>query len=453
MKKRVKDIITMSNIKKIVVVLLLLVAFSAKAQEKKWTLQACVDYALENNILVVQGQNTILSSQQDVIATKGQFLPSVNAGLSQNTSFGSVTDFRTGFLIDQTSQTTNANLNANQTLFNGFRLLNQYKQSQLSLETNQLELNRVKQDVSLNVVNAYLNVVFNIENLDLAKAQYQFSEKQLEQVKALVSAGVQPEVNVFDAKATLGQDFQRLTVAQNNYDLALLSLSQLLQIPSEGFLVAKIEVVVPSSELLYDSAKPIVDYALENRFEIKVAEKNIENAALSTQIAKSGFLPMVTMGYSFGSRVNFNNVAKDEKSFFNQLNNQKTHNLNLNINVPIFSQFSNRTNVAKLKIQEENAKLGLEQSKLTVEANVLRAFADAKAAYKTYEASKLSVTAQKIAFNNAKERYDIGVMNNFDLEQSRLRLLNAEASLVNAKFDFIFKTKVLDFYLGKPITD
>ena len=139
-------------------------------------------------------------------------------------------------------------------------------------------------------------------------------------------------------------------------------------------------------------------------------------------------------------------------SFFNQLNNQKGHRFSLNVSVPIFSQFQNKTNVAKAKIQEENAQLNLKQAKLDVEANVQRAFTDAKAALRAYEAAKSSLQSQQIAFQNSQERYDIGAMNAFDLEQSRLRLVNAESSLINAKYDFIFKTKVLDFYLGKPIT-
>ncbi|HIC30330.1 MAG TPA: TolC family protein, partial [Flavobacteriaceae bacterium] len=190
----------------------------------------------------------------------------------------------------------------------------------------------------------------------------------------------------------------------------------------------------------------------DNRYEIKVAQKNIENSALNTEISKSGYLPSVTFNYGFGSNVFFTNLIDTEDSFFNQLNNQKGHRFSLNVSVPIFSQFQNKTNVAKAKIQEENAQLNLKQAKLDVEANFQRAFADAKAALRAYEAAKSSLESQQIAFQNSQERYDIGAMNAFDLEQSRLRLVNAESSLINAKYDFIFKTKGLDFYLGKPIT-
>ena len=434
-----------------VFIAVLFVGLSASAQEKKWSLQECVDYALENNITILQGENAILTNEQNVDAAKGQFLPSVSGFVGHTLTLGNRELFP-GQFVNRTDNSTNASVSLSQTIFNGFRLTNLYKQSQLNLETSQLELNRIKDDISLNVVNAYLNVLFNIENLDIAKAQYEFTKKQLNQVKQLVDAGVQPEANIYDAEATLSRDLQSVTVAENNYELALLSLSQLLQLPYENFEVEVIKLDDPSATLMYDNATPIVNYALENRNEIKVAEKNIENSQLNIDISKSGFLPTVSFGYGFGSNVFFTNLITTEDSFFTQLNNQKGHRFSLNVSIPIFSQFQNKTNVAKAEIQQQNAQLNLEQTKLNLESNVQRAFADAKAAFRAYEAAKASLESQKIAFQNSQERYNIGAMNAFDLEQTRLRLVNAESSLINAKYDFIFKTKVLDFYLGKPIT-
>ncbi|WP_299249738.1 TolC family protein [uncultured Lacinutrix sp.] len=427
------------------------VGFSAYAQDKVWTLEESVKHALENNISIVQAQNTLLLNEQDIIASKGSFLPSVSGSAGHSLSVGN-TELFPGQFADRTSNSTSFSVGANQTIFNGFRLTNVYKQSQLNLETNQLELQRIKDDISLNVVNSYLNILFNKENLESAKAQYEFSKKQLNQVQELVDAGVQPKANIYDAQATLSRDVQSVTVAENNYELSLLSLSQLLQVDFAGFDVEVIDVVDPSAELMYDNVNPILNYAIENRSEIKVAEKNIESSKLSTEISKSGFYPTVSAGYSFGSNVFFTNLTDTEDRFFQQLNDQKAHSFRLSVNIPIFSGYQNKTAVAKSQIQEQNALLGLEQAKLTLEANVQRAFTDAKSALRAYEAAKVSLESQELAFSNSEERYNIGVMNAFDLEQSRLRLVNAEASLINAKYDFVFKTKVLDFYLGKPIT-
>jgi outer membrane protein len=420
--------------------------------QKKWTLQECVTYALDNNITIRKAENTLLINDQDIIASRGSFLPTVTGSASHGLSLGQAQLFE-GSFVNRTSNSTNLGIRVSENVFNGFRTTNLYKQAQLNLETSQLELARIKDDISLNVANSYLNVLFNKEQLETAKAQYNFSVKQLQQVKDLVDAGTQPRVDIYDAEATLANDEQAVTVAQNNYTLALLSLSQLLQLPFEGFDVQVIEIDSPSEALLYNNVSPILEYAFANRNEIKIAEKNIDNSEINTQLSKAGFLPSVSLGYSFGTNVFYTNASNIvEESFIRQLNNNKGHNFNLNVNIPIFSQFQNKTAVAKSLIREDNAKMDLDQAKLDLEANIQRAFTDAQAAFKTYEAAKKSLQAQELSFNNSQERFNIGAMNSFELEQSRIRYINAQSSLINAKYDFVFKTKVLDFYMGKRIT-
>ena len=420
-------------------------------QEKKWSLQECVNHALEHNITIKKAENTLLINDQDITATKGRFLPSVSASASHSLNLGQAELFP-GSFVNRTSNSTNLGIRVSETVFDGFRNTYLHKQSELNLETNQLELNRIKDDISLNVANAYLNVLFNKERLETANAQYDFSKKQLEQVRNLVDAGVQPKVNIYDAEATLANDEQAVTIAENNYTLSLLSLSQLLQVPFEGFEVEVIEVDSPSEALMYNNISPILDYAFENRNEIKVAQKNIENSELSTKISKSGYSPTVSLGYGFGTNVFYTNLSTTEESVLRQLDDNKGHSFNLSVNIPIFSQFQNKTAVAKSKIREENAQLDFEQAKLDLEANIQRAYTDAQAAFKTFEAAKKSLESQELSFTNAQERYNLGAVNAFELEQVRIRFINAQSSLINAKYDFVFKTKVLDFYMGKPIT-
>ncbi len=432
-------------------VLALLLGFISFSQTKKWTLMECVTHAIENNITVKQGENTLLMNDEDIKAAKGNFLPSLGANVSQNLSFGQ-TELFPGEFVNRTSYSTGLSLGLSQTVFNGFRNTYFAKQARLTKETNELELNRIRDDISLNVANSYLNILFNKERLEVAQAQYEFSLKQLDQVKDLVESGVQPRANVYDAEATLSNDAQAVTVAQNNYNLALLSMSQLLQVPFEGFDVQVIEIDTPSAELMYSDFKPILNYVLENRNEIKVAEKNIESAQINTEISKAGFYPSVSASYGFGTNAFYTNLIDTEASFFNQLNDNKGHSLGLNVSIPIFSRFQNKTSVAKNKIQVENSKLQLEQAKLDLESIVQRAFTDAQAALKTYVAAQKSLESQELAFSNAQDRFSLGSMNSFDLEQARFRLINAQSSLINAKYDFVFKTKILDFYLGKQIT-
>ena len=420
---------------------------SSISQEKLWDLQQCVDYALENNISILQAQNTILSNDQDIIASKGNFLPSLSSNLNQSMSIGTV-ELYPGEFADRTFNSSSVGFNLSQSVFNGFRNLNVLRQSKVNLERSENELNKIKDDVSLNVANNYLNILFSKENLALAKSQYEFSSKQLEQVRNLVEAGVQPQANIIDAEATLSLDEQNLTTAKNNYKLSLLNLAQLLQIPLEGFNIVSIDIEVPSENLLYTDIEPVLNYALVNRNEIKVANNNIDLAKLNTKISKSAYLPSVSFGYGFNASANFSNLSSDN-SFFQQINDNKGHSLNMNISVPIFSRNQIKTNVAKSRIQENNTDLGLIQAKLNVEATVQRAYTDASAALKSYQAAKKSLQSQEIAFENSQQRYQLGAINTIDLEQVRFRLLNANSSLINSKYDFIFKIKVLDFYMGK----
>ena len=439
-------------IKNNVITGLLLLGISSFAQQQKWTLKSCIDHALQHNISIKQTENTLLLNQQDIIAAKGQFLPSVNASASQGLSLGTSL-IAEGIFANRTSHSSNIGVNVSQNVFNGFKNIYNYKQSQLNLETNKLELNRIKDDISLNVVNAYLNVLFNKENLETAQAQLNFSKKQLAQVKDLVDAGVQPKANVYDAEATLSRDAQQVTIAENNFNLALLTLSQFLQVPFQDFDVEVISIETPSEGLLYNEITPILNYALENRNEIKIAEKNIESAKLNTKISKSGYLPTVSAGYGFGANAFYSNLVNNEAAFFDQLNDNKGHSFNLRLAIPIFSKFQNKTAVAKSQIQEKNSKLRLDQAKLDLESNIQRAYTDAQAAFKAYDAAKKTLASQELAFNNSKERFNIGVMTTFDLEQGRVQLINAKSSLINAKYDFVFKTKVLDFYMGKSLTN
>ena len=442
----------LQGFKNLIVLAVLCISVYSFSQEKIWTLQECVSHALEHNITIKQAENSLLTSDQDIIAAKGQFLPSLSASTSQGLSLGTSLVAQ-GIFANRTSNSTNVGLSVSQTVFNGFRNLNNKKSALLNRETNGLELNRIKDDISLNVVNAYLNVLFNKENLETAQARILFSEKQLNQVKSLVDAGVQPKANIYDAEATLSRDEQQVTLAENNFNLALLSLSQLLQVPYNGFNVEIIDINSPSEAVMYDSVDPVLNYALENRNEIKIAKKNIESAALNTEISKGGYLPSASLSYGFGTNAFYSNLTNNEEAFLDQLNNNKGHSFNLGISIPIFSRFQNKTNVAKSKIQEDNSKLRLQQAKIDLESNIQRAYTDAQAGLKAYLAAKKSLESQTLAFNNSKERFDIGVLTNFDLEQARVQLINAESSLINAKYDFVFKTKVLDFYMGKSLVN
>ncbi len=448
MMKMINNKISHNLFRNLILILTILILADVNAQ-KKWSLEECVTYAIENNISVRQANNALLSNDQDIIAAKGNFLPFLGINGSQRMNLGNVQVFD-GEFVDRTFHSSNFGLNISQTIFNGFRNTNVYRQSLINKAANLEEFKRIKDNVSLTVVNSYLNVLLNKENLIIAEAQYDFSIEQLQLVKELVEAGVQPQANVFDAEASLANDSQQLTVAENSYTLAILSLSQVLQVPFNSFDIQIIDLDPPTQQLMYNDISSILDYAFKNRSEIKVAEKNIEAAKLGKEISKSGFYPSVSLSYGLNTGANFSNLTNDN-SFFQQINDNRGHSFALNLNIPVFSRFQNQTALAKAKIQVENSNLALEQAKVDLESNIQLAFNDAKAALKSYISSNKSVIARQLSFDNAKERYSIGALNSLDLEQNRTQLVNSQASLIQAKYDFIFKSKVLDFYLGKPL--
>ncbi len=417
------------------------------AQSNTWNLEQCVNHALENNITILQAKNNLLSSEQDIISAKGNFLPAISSNISGGASLGNIEVFP-GEFRDREFYSTSLGIGFSQNIFNGFRNINLLNQSKLSLERNQYELERLKDDISLNVANSYLNVLFNKENLELARLQVEFSKFQLDQVKTLVEAGSEPASTLIESQATYSRDIQSLTIAENNHDLALLTLAQLLQLPYENFDIEVIEIDTPSANLMYQDITPILNYAMQNRNEIKVAERDIELAKLGTKISKSAYLPNVSLGYGFNASANFSNLTQDDQ-FLDQLDDNKGHSINMNVSIPIFNRNQTKAEINKSKIQEVTSNLALDQVKINLESTIQRAFTDAKAALKVFEASQLSLKSQELAFNNSQERFALGALNSFDLGQSRIRLLNALSSSINAKYDFIFKTKVLDYYLGK----
>lgn len=453
--------------KYITVSLLLLVSFVSFGQSPKaWSLRECVDYALDNNISVKQAEVDTRSAAEDIVSAKGNFLPNLSGSASMNYNFGSYLG-QNGNRISLDSRGNNFGLNTGVIVFNGFRNTLLYKQSKLGLESSQIQLDILKDNISLNVVNAYLNILLNKENLKLAEEQVNISQAQVDQINELVEAGVRPRKDLLDANAQLASDNERLVNAQNSVDLSLLSLAQLLQISKDNFDVEDILIELANANLEDNSPNDIFNYAVGNRPEIKSAELNIKNSEYNVEIAKSSYYPTLSFGAGASTSYqhtqgqddviplvdNQGNVTLIRNNFWDQLDNNLGYNFGFNLSVPIFNRFQTKSSVSKAKINKERVELALEQEKQTLRTNIEQAYADAKATLNQYLSSQASVQAQEEAFNNAQDSYNLGAMTSFDFEQVRNRLINAQSSLINAKYNFVFKTKVLDFYLGKSLTE
>ena len=436
---------------KIVTIIAFIFCISIQAQDKKWTLQECVTYAVENNINIKQNKLTIEISQENLISAKGNFLPNLNGSTSGNLNFGSGFDPVSQDRVSTSTFGGSFGLNSGITVFNGYRNLNTYKQAQLGVETSKLDLEKIEDDIALYVVNTYLNALFAKENLSVAKVQYEISTKQIENAKAKFEAGVKPKGDLLNAQSTAAADEQTVILYENTLNLALLDLAQLLQVSPVGFDIEMLKVDSPSIGMLYNNPEDVYQKALTNRPEIKKAELDIETADLSVEIAKGAFLPSVSLGANVGTGYGFNLKNNSNIPYFTQLDDNLGYGLSFNVNVPIFNRNQTKSNVNRQKINYEISKFGLENQKLQLQQTIQKAYYDAKAAAKSFESAEKSLIAQKEAFRNAQESYNVGAMTQFDFDLVRNRFVNAEGGIIRAKYDYIFKTKVLKFYYGESI--
>ncbi len=431
-------------------------------QVKKWSLRESVDYALKNNLSVKRATLTSDLSKENITLAKSAFLPTVSGSASQSYSFGSSVDLATNTRKSADRRSNSIGVNAGVTFFNGFKNLNTLKQSKISYETSKYDLQKMKDDIALNVLNSYLNVLFVKENIKINKAQVALSKEQVDRTKRLVESGVQPKGNLLDVVATLASDEEKLVTAQNNLDLALLNLAQLLQLPKEGFDVEDVILDVKANPLPYANVKEVYTKSLSLRPEIKSAQLSIKNAELGIEVAKADYLPSLSMNVGLNTFYNHNQGQKDDyinpitgdlvsNGFFTQLDNNFGQSFSLSLRVPIFSGFRTNTNVKKAKINHLLSQNNLTSQKLILREAIERAFTDAKFTLKSYEAANKSLTAQEESFRFAKEKFEAGQSTSFDFNQVKNRLVDAQAALYRAKFNYIFKIKLLEFYYGIPI--
>lgn len=432
------------------------------AQSKKWTLEECVDYALKNNISIKQTELELRTADVDKKAAFGNFLPTVNANASHSWNIGLNQNITTGLLENQTTQFTSAGISSGVDIYNGLQNQNRLRRANLSKVAAQYQLDKMKDDVSLNIANAYLQILFNKESIKVQKEQLSNNEKQEIRTTELVNAGVVARGDLLDIKATVAGDKQRLVAAENALFLSKLSLVQLLQLDDyKDFDIAEENVAVPLSTVMAQKPEDIIEKAKQSRVELKIASTNLELAEKDITIAKGAYQPSLGGFYSFDTR------ASDSQSFigfddngnpmlgtlplFDQFSNNKGHSFGVRLSIPIFNGFATKNNVERTKIAFDRVKIAQQQAEVDLERNVYNAITDAKGALNSYESAQVALEARAEAFNYAKEKYAVGMMNSFDFNQAQTLYLNAQSEVLRTKYDYIFKLKLVEFYFGIPI--
>lgn len=470
----------------LIVALLFGLGLSAQtAQPKQWTLEECVRYALDNNITIKLSELDVKSAVIDKSSAFGSFLPSVNANASHSWNIGLNQNITTGLLQNSTTQYSSIGASVGVDIYKGLQNQNTLRRAKLSIISSQYQLLKMQEDISLNVANAFLEILFNKENLKVKKEQLSIDEKRYARSEEMVNAGTIPRGDLFDLKATVATDQQAIIVAENNLLISKLSLAQLLQLKEfADFDVIDDTNAKDENNIMAQSPIDIYNKAKEIRTELKLAQTNLQIAEKNVTIAKGAYQPTLSAFYNFNTRAsysdiitgstlnsanptrqigyvegtnqavlepNYSPVLGGPQPIFEQFNDNKGQSFGLQLSVPIFNGFSVRNNVERSKVTLEKSKIDLEQKSLDLQRNVYTAFTDAKGALNAYESSTVTLEARQQAYNYAKEKYDVGLMNSFDFTQAQTLLTNAQSDVIRTKYDYMFKIKILEFYFGIPI--
>nr|WP_315186380.1 TolC family protein [uncultured Flavobacterium sp.] len=444
-------------------VFIVLFGLSTQAQSKKWTLEECIKYAIQNNISIKQTELDTKTAEIDKKGAIGNFLPSLNANASHSWNIGLNQDITTGLLRNQTTQFTSAGANVGIDIYKGLQNQNTLRKANLSIVAAKYQLLKMQEDIALNVANAFLQVLFNKENLKVQQQQLAINQKQYSRSEELVKAGSVPRGDLLDIKATVASNNQNVINAENTLLISKLSLAQLLQLNEfDSFDVVDGTDIKDENNIMAQTPTSIYEKAKESRTELKIAKTNLEIAEKNVAIAKGAFQPTLQGFYSFNSRVSYADVpafdssgniigTKSPSPFFTQFSDNKGQSFGAQLSIPIFNGFSTKNNLERTKVNLEKSKIALEQKDLDLQRNVYTAFTDAKGALNAHESSIVALEARQEAYNYAKEKYAVGLMNSFDFNQSQTLLTNAQSEVLRTKYDYIFKIKILEFYFGIPI--
>ena len=428
-------------------------AASLQAQET-WSLRRCIDYAIEHNIDIRQAANTAEQSAVEVNTAKWARLPNLNGGAGQSWNWGrtqtAVPDETTGdystVYVNTASNGTNMQLSTSIPLFTGLELPNQYALAKLNLKAATADLEKAKEDISINIASAYLQVLFNQELHEVALGQVELSLQQCKRIEGLAGVGKASNAEVADAKARVAQDRMTAVQTENDYRLALLTLSQLIELDSpEDFVLESPSTAITPSPI--SSPDDIYQTALTGKASIRAAQYRLEGSRHSVRIAQSGFYPQLSLNGSLGT----NYYSTINRTFHQQMGDNFSKYLGLSLNIPLFNRLATRNRVRTARLQQESYALQLDNAKKTLYKEIQQAWYNATAAESKYASSHTAALASEESFRLMTQKYENGKANAVEFNEAKQNLMKAQSDELQAKYDYLFRTKILDFYKGVPI--
>ena len=416
------------------------------AQNTAWSLKDCIDYAIANSITIKQADNEVKQNKLTKETNKWARLPNLNASIGQSWNWGrSASPVDNSYTNIQTSN-ANAGVSTSVPLFTGLEIPNKYALSKLNLEASIADLNKAKEDLSIQVTFQYVQVLFNQELKGIAMRQIDISTEQLDRGYELDKVDRISKAELAELKSRVMQDQTRLVEADNNFKLSLLELTQMLELPTpEGFIIAPM-----AGELefgLLTAPDDIFDYAVKVRPVILAAQLRAQGAEKSIKIARSAFMPNLSFSANIGTGY-YKVQGRESDPFSSQISNNLSKNLGFSLSIPIFNRFSVRNQVRSAKINLNNQLLSLDLRKKELYKEIQQAWYNAVAADTKYQSTQTALESNEESFLLMKEKYELGKANNVEFNEAKINLMKAESDLLQAKYEYLFRTKILNFYKG-----
>ncbi len=455
----------MKKITLLIILIMFFPSFLSFSQVKVWSLEDCIKYALEENIQVKQQGLQTQVQKNSLDLAKLKLLPTINGNATHSYSFGRALDQTTyQYTEHEDVMSDNFYMGSSLTLFSGLQNYNSIKRNNYELFASHQDLQSIKDNITLSVALGYLQILLNRELVSATENQFLITKLQIEKTKKLVDAGSVAMGNLLQIEAQAALEELQLINLKNQLNISYLNLAQLLELQTpEGFEIVIPEISIDTNYISTENVLDVFNIACNNRAEIKSAEMKLKASEYDLKIARGGRSPRISMSTSFST--GYSDIRKKllgvdpvtgpiygKYSFADQINDNINYGISFSVNIPFLNGWQVNKNISNSKLAIENNNYVLEATKKQLYKNIQQAFADREAALKRYNAAIKTVIANEEAFRYSEQRFNVGLVTPVDYNAAKSQLLKAQSEMAQAKYEFVFKIKVLDFYKGIPIT-
>ena len=434
------------------------ITFLSFAQEK-WSLQDCLDYASENNISIKQANLTSILSENQLVQSKLNLLPSINVNASHSLNFGRAIDpYTNSFSIDRV-RNNNLGASSNIVLFSGFQNLNNIRKSQYDYLASQYETREIANNISINIVTAFLQLMYSKELVEVHEDKLKLSKLQVDRISKMVEVGRLPKGSLLETESQMAQEELQLVNVRNQLDFAYLNIKQLLDLDVSVIFDIILPEINLSDHFKIRNTEDLYQSAIINLPDLKSSINKVKSAERSLAIAQGGRSPQLILSGSIGTgysdaskKIDPLNNTLVNYPFDEQLEDNINQSVSLSVSIPIFNGFQISNSISQAKVAVLQAEYSLHQTENELRKEIEQANSDALAAHKKYLASNKSVQALSESFSYTQEKYNVEFVSTYEYNDAKNRLFKAESDLLEAKYDYVFKIKILDFYTGNKLT-